>query len=123
MSILTGKTAEKFASSFLKKNGFKDIKLNYRSKFGEIDIIACDRDVLCFIEVKFRKNRNYGLPEEFVDIKKQKKIVKTALCYIAEKKIDDMNFRFDVVAVEPGENGKLNARLIKNAFEASLYDN
>ena len=47
-----------------------------------------------------------------------KKIVKTALFYIAEKEIDDMNFRFDIVAVEPGEKGKLSARLIKNAFEA-----
>lgn len=124
MSILTvnkGNIAEKFAASFLKKNGYKILDLNFRSKFGEIDIISRSKDILCFVEVKFRKNRDFGLPEDFVDHRKQKKIIKTALYYLSIKEIEDLNIRFDIVSVEPGVKNKLNARLIKNAFEADIY--
>lgn len=116
-----GSLAEKFAASFLKKKGYKIIGHNFRIRSGEIDIIAKDKDILCFIEVKYRKNRDYGLPEEFVDFRKQQKIIKAAMYYLLDNSIDDMNIRFDIVAVEPGLNGRLEARLIKNGFEADSY--
>ncbi|PID78106.1 MAG: YraN family protein [Deltaproteobacteria bacterium] len=115
-----GLKAERFASGFLKKKGYKILETNFSSKFGEIDIIAKESDILCFIEVKYRKNRDFGLPEEFVDLRKQKKIIKTALYYLFVKNQDNINIRFDIVAVEKDLKGNFKARLIRNGFEADI---
>jgi len=76
-----GRFGEEVASSFLVGKGYKIIEKNYRCKFGEIDIIAIRGDKLVFIEVKTRKGRKYGLPEEAVDFKKRDKLEKLALFY------------------------------------------
>lgn len=118
-SLNIGKSAEKAACVYLKKNGYKLLKTNYRSKFGEIDIIAKDKDVLCFIEVKYRKNTDFGFPEDFVHNKKQKKIIKTAFDYIMKNRLDDINLRFDIVTVLTDEKKNFKFKLIKNGFEAN----
>ncbi len=68
-----GRAGEKRAVVFLKKKGFKILKTNYKTVFGEIDIIAQDKDTIVFIEVKTRTSDNYGVPSEAVDKRKQEK--------------------------------------------------
>ncbi len=84
---------------------------NYRCSLGEIDIVAKDKNILCFIEVKTRKTEEYGLPEEAIDGHKQKKLTKVALTYLKQKKIYEQGLRFDVVSVYPD-----HIELIKDAF-------
>ena len=84
---------------------------NYRCFLGEIDIIAKDKNILCFVEVKTRKTKEYGLPEEAIDGHKQKKLAKVALAYLKEKKIYKQDLRFDVVSVYSN-----HIELIKDAF-------
>ena len=110
-----GKSGEHTACRFLKKEGYKIIEKNFRCRYGEIDIIASEKKVLCFIEVKSRKNSNFAVPEEYVDIRKQKKLIKTSLIYISKLKDTESDKRFDVVSVD-FESGK--CRKITNAFEA-----
>ena len=76
MGITTdiGNNYETVAAGFLQKLGYKIIAKNYRVKAGEIDIIASDKKTIVFVEVKFRKNNNYGNPYEFVTKQKQQKI-------------------------------------------------
>ncbi len=108
---------EEIACKYLKKHGYKVVEKNYRSRFGEIDIIAVDKDVLCFVEVKSRKNTDYGLPEEYVDKRKQQKLIKTSLIYSISKKTEIDDKRFDVVSVDL-TNGICN--VITNAFEVNI---
>ena len=110
-SVEKGKEGEEEAVRFLKKLGYKIIDRNYKTKFGEIDIIALDSSTLVFIEVKKRKSLAFGKPEEAVDIKKQKKILKVAISYLKEKKIRDKDLRFDIIGIT---NDK--PELIKSAF-------
>ena len=106
-----GRAGEKRAVDFLKKKGFKILKTNYRAPVGEIDIIAQDKEVLVFIEVKTRTSENYGLPCEAVDRKKQEKYYKAATLYLQKEQKMDSACRFDVIEIE---NGQINH--IFNAF-------
>ncbi len=106
-----GSAGEKRAVKFLKNKGFKILKTNYKTPFGEIDIIAEDDSVIVFIEVKTRTSENYGLPREAVDRRKQEKYYRTATFYLQREKKMERECRFDVVEVE---NKKINH--IFNAF-------
>jgi len=86
-TIETGKIGEEEAVKFLKKNKYKIIERNFRTKFGEIDIIAKKENKVVFIEVKTRKTISFGYPEEAVDERKLNKIKKVALYYIQKNKI------------------------------------
>ena len=114
--ITTGKEGEKIAADFLKKNGYRIVEINFRCPIGEIDIIAKERADLVFVEVKTRKSRELGYPEQAVGPRKQKKMSQLALWYLQKRKIIDTNSRFDVVAITlmPEKN---EIRLIRNAFD------
>ncbi len=114
--ITTGKEGEKIAAAFLKKNGYRICDINFRCILGEIDIVARDKDEIVFIEVKTRKSGELGYPEQAVGIRKQKKMSHLALWYLQQKKIDDADARFDVVAVTMLPSGN-EIKLIKNAFD------
>jgi len=109
--ISLGKKGEDISIEFLRKQGYKIMERNYRCPAGEADIIARDKDVICFVEVKTRRTREYGLPEEAIDWHKQKRLAKVALRYLKEKKIEGQDFRFDVVSICSGR-----IELIKDAF-------
>ena len=111
-----GKTSESVAVRYLKKSGYKILMQNYRTKLGEIDIIAKDKDTLVFVEVKARRSSYYGNPKWGVTLKKQKKISMVALCYLKSIKQSRTKARFDVVAISAGGD-KPKIELIKNAFE------
>lgn len=94
----TGTAYEIIAANYLKEQGVQIIEMNYRLSQGEIDIIGKDKNVLVFIEVKYRKNASYGQPWEAILIKKQKRI-----CYVAKQYVYSKGWkgqiRFDVVSI------------------------
>lgn len=115
-NIELGKEAQKEALNFLKANGYKLLKENYRTRLAEIDIIAEDKGVICFIEVKARSCADFGLPEEAVGARKQRQIAKAALHYLKENKLLERNARFDVISLL-AKTPSRRINLIKNAFE------
>lgn len=94
-----GKAGEDLACQYLKNKGYLIRQTNYKKPTGEIDLILEKNETIIFVEVKFRKNLDYGYPGESVNIGKQKRILKTALWYIKEKKLDNYGFRFDVIEI------------------------
>ena len=117
-NLFLGRSGEEAAGRFLKEKGYKILKRNYKSKLGEIDIIALDKDTLCFIEVKARNSLRFGEPCEAVSCFKQRQISKAALMYLKEHGRLDKKSRFDVVSVTySGDSPKFD--LIQNAFELS----
>ena len=114
---LKGSIYEELARNYLKQNGCNILFKNFRSRSGEIDIIARDGKYLCFIEVKFRKDDSYGLPEEAVNYHKQKQICKVSKFYLYSRKIPlDTPIRYDVLSISGSEN-EYTVHWVKNAFD------
>lgn len=99
----TGKQGEKKALDFLKKKKYTIVATNYRTKLGEIDIIATDNDQLVFVEVKTRSSDQFGTPAESITKSKIEKILKAALIYMKESKKQDQAYRIDAVEVYDGK--------------------
>ena len=114
----TGKLGEMAAANFLRKAGYDIVDANYRSRFGEIDIIACDEKYIVFAEVKTRTQGSMLLPREAVNKGKQEKIIRTAEYYLSEHPAD-FQPRFDVIEVmirRSDEFAVSGIHHIKNAF-------
>lgn len=113
-----GKNGEDLAVSYIEKKGYKILNRNYHSRFGEIDIIAKKEKYIVFIEVKTRCANTKFTAFEAVDTFKQKKIIKTAMIYLAEHNFT-LQPRFDVIAVlfdkKFGKVKEINH--IENAFD------
>ncbi len=108
-----GSFGEKMATKFLQKKGYKILEKNFRSKSGEIDIVALDKDTLVFIEVKTRWTREYGPPEEAVTPRKIRSIIKTGQHYKLFHPELPEALRIDVVTADFVKS-KGEVRLIKN---------
>ena len=106
-----GSLYEKKVAQFLVDKGYHILEMNYRCRIGEIDIIAREAEYLVFIEVKYRKNLAKGLPQEAVNLRKQRIISKVADYYCMTKGLYGCPCRFDVAAVLGEEFA-----LIQNAF-------
>ena len=115
-----GRESESIAVKQLKKQGYKIVEQNYRSKLGEIDIIAKDKKTLVFVEVKARRSDRYGSPKWAITPKKKRQMSKVALYYLKITKQTKVKARFDVVTIRSSEN-KPQIDIIKNAFELA-YD-
>ncbi|MDP3731957.1 MAG: YraN family protein [Candidatus Omnitrophota bacterium] len=115
-----GREGEETAVGLLKDNGYKILLRNYKTKLGEIDIIASDKGTICFIEVKTRQSDRFGLPAEAISASKQRQISKVALAFLKERSLLDKKARFDVVSILYSED-KPRLDLIKNAFELNNY--
>jgi putative endonuclease len=110
-----GRLGEDLAAACLEKRGYVVHERNWRCLAGEIDIVAEEGDCLVFVEVRTRRGRKYGTPEESVTPAKQAKLVEVAQTYLQEHSWDG-DWRIDVVAVEMTPGGKLlRMELIKNA--------
>ena len=108
-----GRRAEALAAAYLRRSGVKILEQNFRSRFGEIDLIGLDVDDLVFIEVKARKTDACGYPGEALTIWKRKHICQTARFYCAKMNIPPNEpLRFDVVEIMGDK-----IRHTKNAFE------
>jgi len=114
-----GQFGEKVALNFLESKGYRILEQNYRCRLGEIDLVALDRKILVFIEIKTRHTKDYGSPQEAVTYRKQEQIIKVALHYVKGKtnylksltKNMYPSVRFDVVAISPE-----GIELIRDAF-------
>lgn len=95
-----GDAAEKAAEKFLEQHGYKLVCRNFLCRYGEIDLIMLSPDEeIVFIEVRYRKNQQFGGALESVTPSKQQKIKKTALHYLQQNKQYDQDCRFDVIAM------------------------
>ena len=115
LSKLLGKEGEDQAARFLTKKGYRIVERNYRTRSGEIDLIALHDGAVVFIEVKTRTSNAFGAPELAVNPRKQQRMVKAALGYIKYKKLHQVPCRFDVVAITTAAEKEVE--LIQNAFE------
>ncbi len=109
-----GNKGENLVTQFLKKQSFKILEQNYRTKFGEVDIIAQKKDVLAFVEVKTRKNE-YFPTSMVVNYSKQKKIINAAKHFILKNNISDVVYRFDIATVIM-LNSKSEIKYLSDAF-------
>lgn len=116
-----GQRAEEIAVSYLEDHGYQILERNFRCRSGEIDIIACEGDVLCFVEVRSTRSNAFGDPLETIDAAKRRRIIRTAQYFIsgAARRYEALpdEIRFDVVGItlEP----ELKIRLVRGAFETS----
>lgn len=96
---ITGGFGENEATKYLIKKGYKIIAKNFLCKFGELDIIAKDKNEICIIEVKTRTSSLYGQPAEAVNNIKKKHLMRTAQYYLIKNKLENEFIRFDVIEV------------------------
>ena len=95
---LVGAWGEALAAAYLQKKKYKILAGNYRCRFGEIDIIAENKDYLVFVEVKLRKNDKFASAMDFVDVHKQNRLRTTAEVYLSQYPTD-LQPRFDVIEI------------------------
>ena len=95
---LVGAWGEALAAEFLRKKHYKLLATRYLSRYGEIDLIVCDKKYLVFVEVKLRKSAKFAEAREIVDYRKQERIRTTASYYLAEHQTE-LQPRFDVIEV------------------------
>lgn len=105
---------EEVAASYLESLGYRIVARNYRTRWGEIDIIAKDGPVLAFVEVKRRSRNDFGDPAEAVGKQKRERLARTAADFLGSRGWWHFACRFDVVAVSEGEKPEI--RLIRDAF-------
>lgn len=102
-----GRTGERLAAEELTRRGYRMLERNFRCRYGEIDLIAEDGCDLIFVEVKTRRGDAYGIPEEAVTLRKQRKIIQVASYYLDLHACAERSWRVDVVAVQLSRSGKL----------------
>lgn len=110
-----GDRGEQIAVDHLLARGYRIIERNYRCRRGEVDIVAADGDVLCFVEVRSVASRAFGDPLETVGRRKQERILRTARHYLAVNGMGEREVRFDVVGVV--YDPTLEVTLVRGAFE------
>ena len=93
-----GRWGEALAAEYLRKKHYRIEAMNYRTRLGEIDIIASNRQYLVFCEVKLRKSANFAAAREFVDARKQQRLRTTALLYLSQHETP-LQPRFDVIEI------------------------
>lgn len=116
---LLGRWGEDKAAEYLRKKGYKVIAMGYRTRMGEIDIIAENRKFLAFVEVKLRKSNKFGAAAEYVDATKQHKITITALSWL-QRNPTKRQPRFDVVEIYAPEGMETRDPVI-NHIENAFY--
>lgn len=109
-----GNLGENIAEVYLKMKGYKILERNFYVKGGEIDIIASKDDEIAIVEVKTRKDANYGEAKDAVTYYKKKSLIYATKCYINRNHLYDKNIRFDVIEVYLT---KFKINHIKHAFE------
>jgi putative endonuclease len=115
-----GKTGEDLAVEALERAGYAIVDRRYRSRHGEIDIIARDGEIVVFVEVKRRSVADCGSAAESVTRQKQRKVIRMAVDYLSRAGLwEKCAVRFDVVAIDDQGNGAPTITLYRAAFDAS----
>jgi len=115
-----GGRGEDIAARLLKKRGYRILERNYRCRYGEIDLVARDGRTIAFVEVKTRRNCDFGAPADAVGPKKRLNMARASSNYLVERGLTDHPARFDVVSILAG-GGEAAAELIKDAFPAPPF--
>jgi putative endonuclease len=102
-----GAWGEQMAARHLEAKGYEIVARNWRCRRGEIDLVAQAGAVVVFVEVKTRRGRALGLPEEGLTPHKSRRLVELAQLYLAQQNLEDVEWRLDLVAVELDSSGKL----------------
>jgi putative endonuclease len=114
-----GQFAEKLACEYLKQQGLSFISKNYYCRYGEIDLIMKQDEMIVFVEVRYRKANNLVDSISSIDEKKQQKLYRSAENYLQQNRIhQSIPARFDVVAVTQGIDTEAKINWIQNAFQA-----
>lgn len=95
---ISGAWGEALAAEYLRKKRYRLLATGFRCRYGEIDLIVCDKRYLVFVEVKLRKTDSFAAAREFVDFRKQKRIKTTASLYLSQNPTE-LQPRFDVIEV------------------------
>jgi len=110
---------ERLAAEHLARAGYRIVARNVRAGGVEIDLVAMRGGLVVFAEVKARRGRGFGAPEDAVDPRKCARLVRGARAWLREHAPGAARVRFDVLAVEPGPDGALQVRHLPGAFDAS----
>jgi putative endonuclease len=110
-----GRAGERAAEKYLKRNGYRIVARNFRAAGAEIDLVAIDGETLVFVEVKTRRSRDAGAPEEAVDKRKQLRMRRAAEAFLVQYRAGEKELRFDIVAVDAAGK-RLDIELLRNAF-------
>ena len=113
----SGAWGERFAAQYLRKKRYTLVAANYRSRFGEIDLIVKNRKFLVFVEVKLRKSSHFADAREFVDVHKQARLRTTAEIYLSQYPTD-LQPRFDVIEIYAPEGTETKKPVINHLEDA-----
>jgi putative endonuclease len=113
--IPLGRRGERAAEKYLRRSGYRIVARNFRAAGAEIDLVAMDDETLVFVEVKTRRSRDAGAPEEAVDERKQAQIRRAAEMFATRYRAEDVTMRFDIVAVD-ASGKRLKIEHLRNAF-------
>ena len=116
-SVTLGRAGEALAARYLTGQGFRILRRGYRTRGGEIDLVAEEAGVLVFVEVKSRSTLACGRPAEAVGLLKQGRLLRAASRFLQEHGADDRPCRFDVVEVLWDPGGGSRVHHIRNAFQ------
>jgi len=114
-----GQEWEGVAEKHLKAAGYVIRARNVRTRMGEIDLIAEEKGILCFIEVKGRRGTRFGLPAEAVTLEKQRRVFRAAQAYVQRERLARAVCRFDVVSILDGDAGR-KIEIFRDAFRGPL---
>jgi len=116
---ILGKSGESLAEEFLRSKGYEIVERNFKTRFGEIDLVAKDGDTLVFLEVRTKKNAVFGHPFDTVNLKKQRKIINMAKMFLVVKDIPASTVcRFDVIGLIAEEGKEIQIFHLRDAFQA-----
>ena len=117
----TGRLGEQMAARHLQSLGYSIVETNYRTRFGEIDIVALDGDVLVFVEVRARHGRSFGLAEESLTPRKRERLVQLSEIYLQSHPTSPPACRIDVVAIALSSAGEADdVQLFQGAIVQGL---
>ena len=102
-----GRWGEDVAVTYLESIDYRILSRNWRTRYGEIDLVTQVGEIIAFVEVKTRRGREFGLPEEALTDKKASRLTRLAQEYLMCNDLDDVDWRIDLVAVELDQHGKL----------------
>jgi len=130
-SSRVGQIGEELAARFLQKEGYRLVAANFKTPVGrnrrgaqvtgEIDLIALDADVLCFVEVKTRSSDEFASPLAAVDLRKQRQIIRAARMYRKIFRLQSIEVRYDVISIVLPQNSRPTIELFKNYFNEAKF--
>lgn len=106
---------ERLAEKRLKSAGYRVLERNFRVRPGEVDLVAEENGVICFVEVKGRRSAGFGLPAEAVTAEKQRRIFRAAEAWLARERRGREPCRFDVVSIRETPDGP-EIEILRDAF-------